>query len=133
MKLYKGKVLSYDDWWNILKDNKNVRWKIIAAGGNYGMFERYAPSYSYYKVEDMYIDDDEEGPGYKRLCFSRFVEENGVLKNVGGFPMDNWTNTEYEIRVHNTEPLEIFIDWFDTCDGMRGIYIFRDDDDVLRN
>ena len=119
MELFKNKSLSYDEWWNFISENKDLRWKIIAAGGNYGMFERYAPSYYFYKIED--ISDE----NYKRLYFSSYEERDAEIVRAGGFPMDNWPHAKYDIRVHNLEPLEIFIDWYDEDEDMRGIYIFR--------
>ena len=46
--------------------------------------------------------------------------------------MDKWPSAEYKIRVHNTYPLEILIDWFDKDDGFRDIILLRDHEDKLK-
>ena len=113
--MYKGKELSYDDLWNFFKENSDLWWRIIAVGGSQGMFTKIN---SLYRPVEILDENDEVD------C--KMIHFNDMDKKKS-FSLSKWESYEYDIRVHNTQPLEILVDWFDTHDCERGIYIFRDE------
>ena len=132
--MYKGQEITYEKFWNFLKDNQDVKWHVMAYGGNYSFLQ---PSLiNYIKVAEI-LDIDEEGPngkneaGYKVICFQRYEEHDNKFVEAGGFGLDDWPSSDYNIRVHNIEPLEILIDWYDRDDGFRDIILLRDHEDML--
>jgi hypothetical protein len=133
--MYTGKALEYNTFWHLLRKNKDVKYKVVAAGGNFSFLD--ARRTEYIKIAEI-LDIDEEGPngkneaGYKVLYFDTYKRtEDGNIIRAGGFPMDNWPSADYNIRVHNMYPLEIIVDWVDTEEGFRDIIILRDDKDEM--
>ena len=133
--MYTGKALEYNTFWHLLRKNKDVKYKIIAAGGNFSFLD--PRRIEYIKIAEI-LDIDEEGPngkneaGYKTLYFETYREDdNENIVQAGGIPMDAWPSADYNIRVHNMHPLEIIVDWVDTEEGFRDIIILRDDNDEM--
>lgn len=133
--MYTGKALEYNTFWHLLRKNKDVKYKVVAAGGNFYFLN--VPRIEYIKIAEI-LDIDEEGPdgkneaGYKTLYFDIYEKDNnGNVIQAGGIPMDAWTSADYNIRVHNMYPLEIIVDWVDAEEGFRGIIILRDDNDKM--
>lgn len=133
--MYTGKALEYNSFWHLLRKNKDVKYKVIAYGGNCSYLNVHR--IEYIKIAEI-LDIDEEGPdgkneaGYKVLCFDAYERnEDGNIVQAGGIAMDAWPNADYNIRVHNMYPLEIIVDWVDTEDGFRDIIILRDYDDKM--
>ena len=133
--MYTGKALEYNTFWHLLRKNKDVKYKVIAYGGNFSFID--ARRTEYMKIAEI-LDIDEEGPngkneaGYKTLYFETYIkDDNGNVVQAGGIPMDEWPRTDYNIRVHNMYPLEIIVDWFDADDGFRDIIILRDYEDKM--
>ena len=121
--MYQGKELSYDAFWNLIKNNPDAKWYIMAYGGNYSFLQ---PSLiNYIKVAEI-LDADENEAGYKQIYFQQFKDQGDKFVESGGFAMDNWNNAEYNIRVHSLYPLEILVDWYDKDDGFRDIILLRD-------
>lgn len=133
--MYTGKALEYNTFWHLLRKNKDVKYKVIAVGGNFSFLD--VRRTEYIKIAEI-LDIDEEGPdgkneaGYKTLYFETYVRDNNEnIVQAGGIPMDAWPSAEYNIRVHNMHPLEIIVDWVDTEEGFRDIIILRDDKDEM--
>lgn len=133
--MHTGKALEYNTFWHLLRKNKDVKYKIIAAGGNFSFLDVRRTEYM--KIAEI-LDIDEEGPdgkneaGYKTLYFETYVKDDkGNVVQAGGIPMDAWPSADYNIRVHNMYPLEIIVDWVDTEEGFRDIIILRDDNDEM--
>ena len=133
--MYKGQEITYEKFWNLLKDNQGVKWYVMAYGGNYSFLQ---PSLTnYIKVAEI-LDIDEEGPdgkneaGYKVIYFQQYEEHNNKFVEAGGFGLDDWKDCEYTIRVHNRYPLEILVDWYSKNDGFRDIILLRDQQDMLK-
>ena len=133
--MYTGKALEYNTFWHLLRKNKDVKYKVIAAGGNFSFLD--VRRTEYLKIAEI-LDIDEEGPdgkneaGYKTLYFETYVkDDNENVVQAGGIPMDAWPSADYNIRVHNMYPLEILVDWVDTEEGFRDIIILRDDNDEM--
>ena len=133
--MYTGKALEYNTFWYLLRKNKDVKYKVIAAGGNFSFLD--VRRTEYIKIAEI-LDVDEEGPngkneaGYKTLYFETYVkDDNENVVQAGGIPMDAWPSADYNIRVHNMYPLEIIVDWVDTDDGFRDIIILRDYKDEM--
>ena len=127
-----GQELTYDTFWHFMNnEGKDVKWYIIAAGGNYSFS---TPSLEKYLTIAEILDEDHEDneAGYKRLYFANNEKHDGKFVEAGGFPMDEWPSAEYKIRVHNKYPLEFLIDWFDKDDGFRDIILLRDHEDKLK-
>lgn len=130
--MYIGQKLSYDTFWHFMNnEGKDVKWYIIAYGGN---FSFSTPSLEKYLTIAEILDEDHKDneAGYKRLYFAKNEKYDGKFVEAGGFPMDEWPSAEYNIKVHNIYPLEILIDWFDIDDGFRDIILLRDHDDKLK-
>lgn len=132
--MYKGQEITYEKFWNLIKDNQDVKWHVMAYGGNYSFLQ---PSLiNYFKVAEI-LDIEEEGPdgkneaGYKVIYFQQYEEHDNKFVEAGGFALDDWPRSDYNIRVHNIEPLEILIDWYDRDDGFRDIILLRDHEDML--
>ena len=133
--MYTGKTLEYNTFWHLLRKNKDVKYKIVAAGGNFSFLDPHR--IEYIKIAEI-LDIDEEGPngkneaGYKTLYFETYrQDDNENIIQAGGIPMDAWPSADYNIRVHNMHPLEIIVDWVDTEEGFRDIIILRDDNDEM--
>ena len=133
--MYTGKALEYNTFWHLLRKNKDVKYKVIAAGGNFSFLD--VRRTEYIKIAEI-LDVDEEGPdgkneaGYKTLYFETYVkDDNENVVQAGGLPMDAWPSADYNIRVHNMYPLEIIVDWVDIEDGFRDIIILRDYNDKM--
>lgn len=65
------------------------------------------------------------------MFFQQYEEHDDKFVEAGGLPLDDWPNSDYNIRVHNIEPLEILIDWYDRDEGFRDIILLRDHEDML--
>ncbi|MBQ2982750.1 MAG: hypothetical protein IJD58_11585 [Lachnospiraceae bacterium] len=133
--MYTGKALEYNTFWHLLRKNKDVKYKVIAAGGNFSFLD--VRRTEYIKIAEI-LDIDEEGPngkneaGYKTIYFETCEKDNkGNEVYAGGIPMDEWPSADYNIRVHNMYPLEIIVDWVDTEEGFRDIIILRDYEDKM--
>ena len=134
-KMYTGKALEYNSFWHLLRKNKDVKYKVIAYGGNFSFVDVHRTEYM--KIAEI-LDIDEEGPdgkneaGYKTLYFETYVKDyNGNVVQAGGISMDAWPSANYNIRVYNMYPLEIIVDWVDAEEGFRDIIILRDDNDEM--
>lgn len=129
--MYIGQQLSYNTFWHFMNnEGKDVKWYLIAAGGNYSFT---VPSLENYFTITEILDEDHKDneAGYKRIYFVKHEKHDGKFVEVGGFPMDEWPRVEYNIRVHNKYPLEILVDWFDSEEGFKDIILFRDHEDKL--
>ena len=133
--MYIGEKLEYNTFWHLLRKNKDVKYKVIVAGGNFSFLN--VPRIEYIKIGEI-LDIDEEGPdgkneaGYKVLCFDIYEKlDNGNIVQAGAIPMDAWPGADYSIMVHNMDPLEIIVDWVDAEEGFRDIIILRDYKDEM--
>lgn len=114
----KGKILTFDELYDLLEANQNKKWRLFALGGSFGFL-------NYLRFNEVWITEhfEKTDGGHKTFRFATFDDENHFLQEIA---FGAYEDLDYRIEIYNDKPLEILIEFRDRYEMDSQFAIFQE-------